>query len=127
MVPHGRSTPEAICPRCSKPIIAGTAAQHGGHAVHMRCLATASQLRAIEQQDRASRTRKQAEALVRQASELTEQARAWPWLCPVCDQRLRTGGGLLFQGDALVHATCWRELPSPPSGSAPGAGSPDSA
>jgi hypothetical protein len=108
-MPRGPSAPEPSCPRCSKPVTPDTASQRQGRAIHTRCLAPAAQLEAIEQQDGASRTPIRPEALVQRVSELAAQARAKPWLCPVCEQRLTTGGRLLFQGDVLVHATCWRE------------------
>jgi hypothetical protein len=37
--------------------------------------------------------------------------------CGACGQRLDTSPGILFQGDRLVHAACWREdgPPVPPA------------
>ena len=31
--------------------------------------------------------------------------------CPVCGEGLATSRGVLFQGDHLVHAACWRDDP----------------
>jgi hypothetical protein len=111
--PPASDPPAQVCVRCSKPIRPGTASQFAGRAVHMRCLAQATQLDAVEQQDWASRNRARAEALIEQASELAARARARPWICPVCERALSEGGGLLFQGDVLVHALCWRAAPTP--------------
>jgi hypothetical protein len=33
--------------------------------------------------------------------------------CPVCGLPLAAGGSVLFQGDHLVHAACWRAQPQP--------------
>jgi hypothetical protein len=33
--------------------------------------------------------------------------------CPVCGLRLASSRGVLFQGDHLVHAACWRADPKP--------------
>jgi hypothetical protein len=33
--------------------------------------------------------------------------------CPACGERLGTSRGVLFQGDWLVHAACWRDDPKP--------------
>jgi hypothetical protein len=33
--------------------------------------------------------------------------------CPVCAERLGTSRGVLFQGDDLVHAACWRAEAAP--------------
>jgi hypothetical protein len=112
MMPHGPSSPEPICSRCSKPVTPGTASRYEGPPAHIRCLARAIQLEATEQQNRARETRKRADALVERASELSAQARARPWLCPVCTQLL-SAGSLLYQGDVVVHATCWREPTRP--------------
>jgi hypothetical protein len=31
--------------------------------------------------------------------------------CPACERPLAAGGSVLFQGDQLVHAICWRDGP----------------
>jgi hypothetical protein len=36
------------------------------------------------------------------------EVRAFPSDCLVCQHPLSQGGSLLFQGDHLVHAACWR-------------------
>jgi CheY-like chemotaxis protein len=33
-------------------------------------------------------------------------------VCPVCSGPLSVGGSLLPQGDGIVHARCWREVPA---------------
>jgi CheY-like chemotaxis protein len=33
-------------------------------------------------------------------------------VCPVCHRPLSQGGSLLYQGDELVHALCWRDVPT---------------
>jgi hypothetical protein len=43
------------------------------------------------------------------AAELVDQVRKCQTTCHVCGERLTTTRGVLFQGDELVHATCWRE------------------
>jgi hypothetical protein len=110
MAPLSRELPrDPACIRCSKPVTRGTAAQYAGRPVHMRCLARATQLDAIEQEDRAGKERQRAEALVERASELVAKAREVQRSCPVCERPLKDGGSLLFQGDVLVHTICWRE------------------
>jgi hypothetical protein len=37
--------------------------------------------------------------------------RAYQTTCAVCGLRLAAGGSVLFQGEHLVHATCWRAEP----------------
>jgi hypothetical protein len=104
---------DPICIRCSKPITRGTGAQYAGRPVHMRCMARDTQLRAIEQEDRAAKEVRRAEALVERASELVARAREFQRTCPVCERPLKDGGSLLFQHDVLVHAICWRADPDP--------------
>lgn len=43
----------------------------------------------------------------------TGPARTYQTTCPVCGLLLAAGGGVLFQDDDLVHATCWRAAPQP--------------
>jgi hypothetical protein len=85
----------------------------------MRCLARATLLDAIERQDRAIGERARARDLVDRAAELVAHAREVQRSCPVCERPLKDGGSLLFQGDVLVHAICWRSEPGsgevPPS------------
>src|SRR5262245_63400291 len=106
-------SPNPTCVRCSKPITPGTASQYAGRPVHMRCLAFATQLQSIEQQDRAAYERLRAHAAMARAEELMDAVRQTQTLCPVCGERLATGAGVLFQGDQLVHAACWRYDPRP--------------
>jgi hypothetical protein len=108
----GREPPDPACTRCSKPVMRGTAAQYAGRPVHMRCLAQATQLDSIEQQDRAAVERKRAASLVERASELVARARDVQRTCAVCERPLKDRGGLLFQDDLLVHAICWHADPS---------------
>jgi hypothetical protein len=121
MPPAGGDPPELLCSRCSKPLTAGTATQIGGRPVHIRCLARETQLAAVEQLDAASQARERAKALVERATELVARARVPSRTCSACDRPLTAGGGVLFQGDVLVHALCWRppdpdrQKPDPPS------------
>jgi hypothetical protein len=39
--------------------------------------------------------------------------RAYQTTCAACGLPLAAGGSVLFQGDHLVHATCWRVDPRP--------------
>jgi hypothetical protein len=97
--------------RCSKPITPGTAAQLGGRPVHVRCFARETQLEAIEQQDRASLERPRGHAAMGRADELMDMVRVYQTTCAVCGEGLGTNRGVLFQGDQLVHAGCWRADP----------------
>jgi hypothetical protein len=100
--------PNPICLRCSKPIKPGTAAQYAGRPVHMRCLAGDTQRKAIEFEDAASQERQRAQALVQRAEELVAHTKIRNRVCPVCVRPLTEGGSVLFQGELLVHALCWR-------------------
>src|SRR5688572_13284117 len=99
--------PDPTCVRCSKPITRGTSSQIAGRPIHMRCLARATQLESIEQQDRASVERLRTQAAMVRAEELMDAVRV-SQTCAVCGERLGTSRGVLFQGDSLVHAACWR-------------------
>jgi CheY-like chemotaxis protein len=35
-------------------------------------------------------------------------------VCPVCHRPLSQGGSVLYQGENLVHALCWRDVPTKP-------------
>jgi hypothetical protein len=87
----------------------------------MRCLARETQLAAAEALDTASQARERAQALVKQAGELMAEPRSNNRICPVCDRPLTDGGSVLFQGDVLVHALCWRMDPPPPIAPPPAA------
>jgi hypothetical protein len=54
-----------------------------------------------------------AKAAQARALELIDQVRRRQTVCPVCGERLGTSRGVLFQGDWLVHAACWRDDPKP--------------
>jgi formylmethanofuran dehydrogenase subunit E len=105
--------PEPVCYRCSKPVMPGTASQLDGRPVHMRCLAQETRLASIEQQDVARRLVECAQAAVRLAEELVRTRRLRGTHCPACGERLASPRGVLFQGDQLVHAGCWRADPKP--------------
>jgi CheY-like chemotaxis protein len=79
----------------------------------MRCLAQATQFESIEQQDRAGLTRERARAAMRQAEDVVETVRRFQTTCLACGQLLSTARGVLFQGDRLVHAACWRAEVTP--------------
>jgi hypothetical protein len=88
------------CPRCSKSIRPGAGKRlPTGETVHVRCLARNSQTEA-------QAVRKDAADVAQPSRSLTNQATRLR-ACAVCGRRLNTGGGLLFQGDRLVHALCW--------------------
>jgi hypothetical protein len=86
----------------------------------MRCLAEDMRLATLEQRERVQLDRKRARAARERADELFESVRRGQALCPACGDRLATRRGVLFQGDHLVHAACWREDPklfdAPPPG-----------
>jgi hypothetical protein len=117
--PEPADPPGPVCLRCSKPVTPGTAAQIAGRAVHMRCLAWGTQLDAVEQQDRAGRDTRRAQAAIARAELLLDRAREYQTTCPVCGLRLASSRGVLFQGDHLVHAACWRADPKPFDGPPP--------
>jgi hypothetical protein len=112
-VPGAPDPVPLYCVRCSKPITSGTASQYAGRPLHMRCLARDTQLESIEQQDRATYERLRAHAAMIKAGELMAVARQTRAGCPVCGEALATSRGVLFQGDQLVHAACWRADPKP--------------
>jgi hypothetical protein len=105
--------PGPACPRCSKPITAEAASQFAGAPVHLRCLVREAELEAVAQQDRAGYEMTRARAAQARAAELIDKVRQWQRTCPACGERLGTSRGVLFQGDQLVHATCWRDDPRP--------------
>jgi hypothetical protein len=118
MAPVSREPPDAdppaqVCTRCSKPITPGSASQFAGRPVHMRCLAQETRLDAIERQAQASLERLRAQTARVRAEELMDTVRLVQTTCPACGERLGTSRGVLFQGDWLVHAVCWRADPKP--------------
>jgi hypothetical protein len=106
-------SPTQVCGRCSKPITAGTAAQIAGRAVHMQCIAREAQLNGAAQQEGAQLERRRAEAARVRTEELINRVRQLQNTCAACGLRLGTSRGVLFQGDHLVHAACWRDDPKP--------------
>src|SRR5262245_21839756 len=107
--------PEPQCYRCSKPIAAGLVSQLYSRPVHVRCVAQEILLDAIEQRERAQLERRHARAARIQADEMFETVRGVQNTCPTCGEHLRIKGGVLFQGDSLVNAVCWRTDPGPVS------------
>ena len=77
-----------------------------GETVHVRCLAWDSRKRPGGLQDEGQAVGEAAADRTQQSRSLTDQA-AWLRACAVCGRSLNTGGGLLFQGERLVHALCW--------------------
>jgi hypothetical protein len=104
--------PDPICPRCSKPIRPGTGTIHEP-PLHLGCWARAEQLRVVARRDRAGRETDRAAGGVDPAGAAIEDAKAWSGTCPTCGHDLKNGRTLLFQGDELVHAWCWRVTPRP--------------
>jgi hypothetical protein len=118
MAPVGRTPrksdpPAQVCVRCSKPITPGTASQLAGRAVHLRCLAQVTKLDAVEPQDGSGLELMRAHAAAVRAEEIMDMIRRFQTTCPVCGEPLGTSRGVLFQGDQLVHAVCWRADPQP--------------
>jgi hypothetical protein len=98
--------PDPTCPRCSKPIVPGTASQWAGHPIHMRCGARATHLQVLESRESAAAARARVVEARSRPTALAQVARLIR-ACSICSRPLATGGGLLFQGDMLVHAACW--------------------
>jgi hypothetical protein len=113
MAPPPTPSPDPTCFRCSTPITPGTAAQRYGRPVHVQCLAQTAQPEAIEQREQAAVDHLRASAARGRAEELFDMVRRVQTTCPVCGERLGTSRGVLFQGDQLVHAACWRADPPP--------------
>ena len=111
--PPGSDPPDEVCVRCSKPIRRGTASQIAGPAVHMRCLVLDTQLQAMELHDRAELAVLAARAAQARALELIDKVRRYQTSCRTCGERLASSCGVLFQGDDLVHAGCWRSDADP--------------
>jgi hypothetical protein len=109
----GADPPAQVCSRCSKPITPRTGSQLYGRAIHIRCLAGETVRESIEQQDRASLERGRAQTAMGRAEELIDAVRRIPKMCPVCGERFGAHRGVLFQGDALVHAACWQPSQGP--------------
>src|SRR5262245_26023774 len=107
--PSEADLPAHVCVRCSKPITpGGIALQLAGHPVHIRCFAQAMQLEMTAQRVLSALKRLRARAARKRAVKLVGMVHHTQTTCPVCGERLATRHGVLFQGDLLVHAACWR-------------------
>jgi hypothetical protein len=82
-------------------------------AVRIAPRAYVTLLDAVEQQDLAGLKVKRAHAARVRAEELMDVVRQVQRTCPTCGLSLATSRGVLFQGDHLVHAACWRADPKP--------------
>jgi hypothetical protein len=83
----------------------------------MRCLAMQTRLEAVDLREESRRTRERRRA----PGESDSQDRTVRQLfCPTCGRSLLNAGSVLFQGDQLVHALCWRMPES--EGETPGPG-----
>jgi hypothetical protein len=104
--PPGSSPSVPTCPRCGKPIRPGTGTTlPSGAPVHVPCLA--SETETIERPDESTAPAQDEAGRRVRFSAATRQG------CPVCHHPLSAGGSVLFQGDRLVHALCWRPEPPP--------------
>jgi hypothetical protein len=81
----------------------------------MRCLARETRLDALEQQDRARREAERASEAILYARQLVDTVRRRTTRCPACGEPFTPSRSVLFWGDLLVHADCWRRDP-PPTG-----------
>ena len=104
--------PDPTCIRCSKPIRLGTASQLYGRPIHIRCLVSETRLDAVEKLDRAGRETERARAALNEAKALVTGATDATH-CPACGEPFTLRRSVLFQGDQLVHADCWRDDPKP--------------
>jgi hypothetical protein len=107
-----------VCIQCSKPIQPGTGKTlKTREAVHARCLVRLTILHAMNVRERATDVKGKADVAVEWARQLVTESRRLR-TCPICLTPLSAGRSLLFQGDLLVHASCWQENrsdePSPP-------------
>jgi hypothetical protein len=103
----------AHCPRCGRGFRPGIGMLLvGGERVHVRCLARATQIEARERQADTQAAHAPAPETLDQSTRLPGSGRQRP-MCPVCQRPFVAGGGVLFQGDQLVHALCWRPEPPP--------------
>jgi hypothetical protein len=74
----------------------------------MRCLAREIELESIEQRDRARREAERAAAAIQRANELIDSMAWRQTSCSACGEPFVPSRSVLFQGDRLVHADCWR-------------------
>jgi hypothetical protein len=84
----------------------------GGERVHARCLARATQIDARERQADGEAAQGRVQDTLDQSTRPLAALRQRP-MCPVCQRPFVADGGVLFQGDQLVHALCWRPEPRP--------------
>src|SRR5262245_9519445 len=95
------------CPRCSRSIRPGTGRRLStGKTVHVRCLTRRSRNPPVRLQAESQAVGGAAADVAQRSPSLTDPV-TWVRTCAVCGKGLNTGGGLLFQGDRLVHALCW--------------------
>jgi len=88
------------CLHCSKPVRPGTGVLlEAGERAHVRCLAAVNQLKALEARTASKALHAESEALIARARAMAR--------CVVCKKPLASGA-LFFQGERLVHASCWR-------------------
>jgi len=112
--PPGPEAPLA-CPRCSKSIRPGSGKLlPTGKTVHVRCPARDSQNRPVGFQAEFQAVGEAATDVAQRSRSLTDHTPCVR-LCAACGKSLSAGGGLLFQGDRLVHALCWDPGLSPSS------------
>jgi hypothetical protein len=84
----------------------------GGERVHVRCLARSTPIEAREREADSQAAHARAEETLDERTGLPASVRQRP-MCPVCQRPFVADGGVLFQGDQLVHARCWRPEPPP--------------
>jgi hypothetical protein len=104
-------TLDPICPRCSKPIPPQTRTIGDATPMHILCYGRNAVARALEAEGQARQASSRALGAVRRARDVVEIARVAGWACSACGHDLKNGRNLLFQGDQLVHAVCWRATP----------------
>jgi hypothetical protein len=105
--------PDSICSLCCKPFLAGTSPEpYAGGLVHVRCLVRRTQEQARENQATARDGIERARTIGDCARALIEEVRTLRGEpCPACGGSLANGRGILFQGEQLVHTSCWGESP----------------
>ena len=114
--PDPPAPPPLVCSDCSKPIRRSTGmSMRGDETLHPRCLARAVQHEAMALQAKAQGLREDATDRARHAHGLVAEAVRLR-TCPICDEPLSVGTGLLYAGERLLHARCWPA--EPPAASA---------
>jgi hypothetical protein len=114
---HLKCSEPLPCPMCSKPVAGTAGVPVNGRMTHIGCVARESELPALREIDRTRQGIARSRRLIERTRDAVQRAKLRTWTCVVCGHSLRVGGGLLFQGDELVHAACWRapEVQGPPS------------